>query len=56
MNRVLEKFDASLSPLTAQFCLASHIVEHQTALGSGVFEVSLNGLADRRGRGCRNEC
>lgn len=43
MNRVLEKFDASLSPLTAQFCLASHIVEHQTALGSGVFDVSLNG-------------
>lgn len=43
MNRVLEKFDATLSPLTAQFCLASHIVEHQTALGSGVFDVSVNG-------------
>jgi hypothetical protein len=43
MNGVLEKFDASLSALTAQFCLASHIVEHQTALGSGIFDVSLNG-------------
>ena len=44
MNAVLQKFDASLSALTAQFCLASHIVEHQTALGSGIFDVSLNGL------------
>jgi hypothetical protein len=43
INAVLEKFDAWLSPLTAQFCLASHIVEHQTALGSGVFDVSVNG-------------
>jgi hypothetical protein len=43
MTRVLEKFDAALSALTAQFCLASHIVEHQTALGSGVFDVSVNG-------------
>jgi hypothetical protein len=43
MNAVLEKFDASLSALTAQFCLASHIVEHQTALGSGIFDVNLNG-------------
>jgi len=43
MNTVLEKFDASLSALTAQFCLASHIVEHQTALGTGLFDVSVNG-------------
>lgn len=43
MNKVLEKFDALLSPLMAQFCLASHIVEHQTALGSGLFDVSVNG-------------
>jgi hypothetical protein len=43
MNAVLEKFDAALSPLTAQFCLASHIVEHQTALGTGIFDVSVNG-------------
>jgi hypothetical protein len=43
INMVLEKFDASLSALTAQFCLASHIVEHQTALGSGIFDVNVNG-------------
>lgn len=43
MSAVLEKFEAWLSPLTAQFCLASHIVEHETALGSGVFDVRLDG-------------
>lgn len=43
INAVLEKFDAWLSPLTAQFCLASHIVEHQSALGPGLFDVSLDG-------------
>jgi len=43
MTAVLEKFEVWLSPWTAQFCLASHIVEQQTALGSGEFEVSLNG-------------
>lgn len=43
VNLVLEKFDASLSALTAQFCLASHIVEHQTALGTGIFDVIVNG-------------
>lgn len=42
MNAVLEKFEAWLSPLSAQFCLASHIVEHETALGSGTFHVHLN--------------
>ena len=43
MNAVLEKFEAWLSPLAAQFCLASHLVEHETALGSGTFHVRLNG-------------
>ena len=43
MGAVLEKFEAWLSPLTAQFCLASLIVEHQSALGSGVFDVGANG-------------
>jgi hypothetical protein len=42
MNAVLEKFEAWLSPVSAQFCLASHIVEHEIALGSGTFEVHLN--------------
>ncbi len=43
MNAVLHKFEAWLAPVTAQFCLAAHIVEHQSALGSGVFELRLNG-------------
>lgn len=43
IGAVLDKFEAWLSPLTAQFCLASHIVEHETALGSGAFEVRLEG-------------
>lgn len=43
MDAVLEKFEAWLSPLAAQFCLASHIVEHETALRSGTFHVRLNG-------------
>lgn len=42
MDAVLEKFEAWLSPLSAQFCLASHIVEHEIALGSGTFHVHLN--------------
>ena len=43
LSAVLEKFESWLSPLTAQLCLASHIVEHQAALGAGVFEVRLDG-------------
>jgi len=43
MNAVLEKFEAWLSPLAAQFCLASQLVEHETALGAGTFHVRLNG-------------
>ena len=43
MTAVLEKFERWLLPLTAQLCLASHIVEHQAALGAGVFEVRLDG-------------
>lgn len=43
MRTVLEKFDAWLAPVAAQFFLASHILEHAAALGSGVFELNLNG-------------
>jgi hypothetical protein len=43
MAAVLEKFEAWLSPLTAQFCLASLIVEHEAALGKGVFGLGSNG-------------
>ncbi|MES2999706.1 MAG: hypothetical protein V4787_03370 [Pseudomonadota bacterium] len=43
ISAVLAEFERLLQPLTAQFCLASHIVEHQSALGRGVFDVSLSG-------------
>lgn len=36
---VLQQFDAWLAPLVAQFCLASHILEHQSALGAGCFDL-----------------
>lgn len=53
MHAVLEKFDAWLAPVAAQFFLASHILEHEAALGSGVFELNLNGnliaVVDMRG-------
>jgi hypothetical protein len=43
ISALLAEFERWLQPLTAQFCLASHFVEHQSALGRGVFEVSLSG-------------
>jgi len=43
MNKVLARFEAWLRPLAAQFCLASHIIENETALGSGVYHVSTGG-------------
>jgi hypothetical protein len=53
MRAVLEKFGAWLRPLVAQFCLASQIYEQETALGSGVYDLSLNGtliaVVDMRG-------
>jgi hypothetical protein len=36
---VLHKFEVWLQPLVAQFCLASQLIEHETALGSGVYHV-----------------
>jgi hypothetical protein len=39
MNAVLRQFEAWLAPVTAQFCLASHIVDQQSALGAGRFEL-----------------
>ena len=41
MQRVLRQFETWLAPITAQFCLAAHIVEHQSALGTGKFELCL---------------
>jgi hypothetical protein len=39
MKAVLRQFEGWLAPLMAQFCLASHIVDHQSALGAGQFEL-----------------
>jgi hypothetical protein len=39
MKSVLHQFDIWFAPVVAQFCLASHIVEHQSALGAGKFEL-----------------
>ena len=41
MKAMLRQFEAWLAPLTAQFCLAANIVEHQSALGSGKYELML---------------
>ncbi|MBC7604273.1 MAG: hypothetical protein H7255_16640 [Ramlibacter sp.] len=41
---VLHKFEGWLAPLIAQCCLAASIVEHQTALRSGVFDLRANGV------------
>src|SRR4051812_21821493 len=42
MKAVLQQFDAWFAPAVAQFCLASHIVEHQSALGAGKFELRVD--------------
>jgi hypothetical protein len=39
MKSVVRQFDIWFAPIVAQFCLASHIVEHQSALGAGQFEL-----------------
>ena len=36
---VLRKFEVWLQPLMAQFCLASQLIEHESALGAGVYHV-----------------
>jgi hypothetical protein len=41
MKSALLQFEAWLAPLTMQYCLAAHIIEHQSALGSGKFELCL---------------
>lgn len=43
MKIVLRKFENWLSPLAAQFCLASHVVENEGALAAGVYHVSNHG-------------
>jgi hypothetical protein len=39
MKAVLRQFEGWLAPLMAQFCLASHVIDHQSALGAGRFEL-----------------
>lgn len=43
MAAVLERFDAGLAPVMAQFCLASSILEQETVLGPGIHHVVANG-------------
>lgn len=42
MRAVLQQFETWLAPLSAQFCLAANIIEHQSALGGGKYELRLN--------------
>jgi hypothetical protein len=53
IQAVLGKFESWLAPVAAQFCLAAHIAEHQSALGRGVFDLSMGGtliaLVDMQG-------
>lgn len=43
MAAVLERFDAWLGPVVAQFCLASSILDQETVLGPGIHHVIANG-------------
>lgn len=43
MRAVLLQFEQWLAPMLAQFCLAAQVAEHQSALGSGKFELRLKG-------------
>ncbi len=43
LANVLHKFEGWCAPLIAQVCLAANIVEHQTALRAGVFDLTRNG-------------
>ena len=43
MNAVLARFEAGLRPLAAQFCLASHVIENESAMAAGVYHVNANG-------------
>ena len=40
VRQLLGRLENWFQPLVAQFCLASQILEHETALGSGVYHVS----------------
>jgi len=40
LGQLLERLEAALHPLIVQFCLASQILEQETALGSGIYHVT----------------
>jgi hypothetical protein len=44
VGAVLEKFEAWVRPLVAQFCLASRILEQESVLGPGIHNVSADGV------------
>jgi hypothetical protein len=44
VGAVLEKFEAWVRPLVAQFCLASRILEQESVLGPGIHRVSADGV------------
>ena len=53
MVAAIAQFDTWLAPVVAQFLLAAHVVEHETALGSGRYELGngagLLAVVDMRG-------
>src|SRR4051812_41954328 len=40
LTAVLSQFEAVLASLVAQFCLASQVIEHESALGAGIYNVT----------------
>ena len=44
MHAVLAKFEAWLRPMTAQFCLASQVIEQESVLVSGIYHVTSSGV------------
>jgi len=43
VSAILERFEAWMRPLIAQFCLASRILEQESVLGPGIHHVSADG-------------
>ena len=49
IRAVLARFESWLQPLTAQFYLASHIIDNESALGRGVYHGRLLAVVDLQG-------
>jgi hypothetical protein len=57
VTAVLSRFEALLAPLIAQFCLASQIIDQESALGAGIYNVTadeggLVAVVNLRGQVC----